>query len=53
MVSIKHNHQYRGDIYGDNFSERGNYRYRDHNVKFSGDLSRINLKVLALSVRMI
>jgi hypothetical protein len=38
---------FEGERYGDNFGQRGNYRYWDHNIEFGGDLGTIKLKILA------
>ena len=38
---------FEGKRYGDNFGQRGNYRYWDHNIEFGRDLGTIKLKILA------
>jgi len=47
------NYQFLGEKNGDNFGQRGNYRYRDHNAKLGRDLGTIKLKISTFKGRMI
>jgi hypothetical protein len=39
------NFQFVGEIYGDNFDKKGNYKYWDHNAELNRDLCIIKLKI--------
>jgi hypothetical protein len=41
------NCEFIGEIYGDNFGPRRNYRYQDHKNELDGDLDTIKLKIPA------
>jgi hypothetical protein len=39
----QHNYQFVRERFGDDFGQRGNYRYRDHNTELGGGLDTIKL----------